>query len=188
MPSHDTFSRLFRLLEPQAFGRVLEALLEDLGAEGPGVLAINGKTLRRSFDRGGGARAAACAHRLWRGRAAGHRATWRAGGRSRDQGGAGVSGNPVPGRGSGDGRRGLHSQSDTAQTILDRGGDDLFALKGNHPLQMRTARKTAAFCESSPSTSCERTAPSSPSPGTANARDGPATSQDPSSAKCDRPG
>jgi hypothetical protein len=31
----------------------------------------------------------------------------------------------------------LHTQSDTAQVILERGGDYLFALKGNHPLLMR---------------------------------------------------
>jgi len=54
LPSHDTFSRLFRLLDPLAFGRVFEAFLDDLGADGPGVLAIDGKTLRRSFDRAAG--------------------------------------------------------------------------------------------------------------------------------------
>jgi hypothetical protein len=50
LPSHDTFSRLFRLPDPQAFGRAFEAVLEDLGTDGPGVLANSGKTLRRSFD------------------------------------------------------------------------------------------------------------------------------------------
>ena len=54
LPSHDTFSRLFRLLDPQAFGRAFEAFLEDLGTDGLGVLAIDGKTLRRSFDRAAG--------------------------------------------------------------------------------------------------------------------------------------
>lgn len=37
LPSHYTFSRLFRLLDPLAFGRVFEAFLDDLGADGPGV-------------------------------------------------------------------------------------------------------------------------------------------------------
>jgi hypothetical protein len=36
LPSHDTFSRLFRLPDPQAFGRAFEAVLEDLGTDGPG--------------------------------------------------------------------------------------------------------------------------------------------------------
>ena len=56
LPSHDTFSRVFRLLDPAAFGRAFEAFLTDLGADGAGVLAIDGKTLRRSFDRRRGAR------------------------------------------------------------------------------------------------------------------------------------
>ncbi|AMY68178.1 transposase, IS4 family [Frigidibacter mobilis] len=50
LPSHDTFSRVFRLLDPQAFGQAFGAFLAELGAEGAGVLAIDGKTLRRSFD------------------------------------------------------------------------------------------------------------------------------------------
>jgi hypothetical protein len=54
LPSHDTFSRVFRLLDPEAFGRAFEAFLDDLGADGTGVLAIDGKTLRRSFDRAAG--------------------------------------------------------------------------------------------------------------------------------------
>ena len=54
LPSHDTFSRVFRLLDPQAFGRAFEAFLTDLGADGAGVIAIDGKTLRRSFDRAAG--------------------------------------------------------------------------------------------------------------------------------------
>ena len=54
LPSHDTFSRVFRLLDPEAFGRAFEAFLADLGADGTGVLAIDGKTLRRSFDRAAG--------------------------------------------------------------------------------------------------------------------------------------
>jgi len=51
LPSHDTFSRIFRLLDPQEFGTVFAAFLDDLGADGSGVPAIDGKTLRRSFDR-----------------------------------------------------------------------------------------------------------------------------------------
>ena len=54
LPSHDTFSQVFRLLDPAAFGRAFEAFLADLGADGSGVPAIDGKTLRRSFDRAAG--------------------------------------------------------------------------------------------------------------------------------------
>ena len=56
LPSHDTFSHPVRLRDPQAFGRVYEAFLDGPGADGPGVLATSGKTLRRSFDRTAGTR------------------------------------------------------------------------------------------------------------------------------------
>jgi len=57
LPSHDTFSRLFRLLDPAALGACFGRFLEGLGADGRGVVAIDGKTLRRSFDRAAGASA-----------------------------------------------------------------------------------------------------------------------------------
>jgi predicted transposase YbfD/YdcC len=50
LPSHDTFSRLFRLLDPTTFASCFARFLEHLGEIGPGVIAIDGKTLRRSFD------------------------------------------------------------------------------------------------------------------------------------------
>jgi predicted transposase YbfD/YdcC len=50
VPSHDTFSRIFRLLDPAAFAACFGHFLDNLGARGAGVLAIDGKTLRRSFD------------------------------------------------------------------------------------------------------------------------------------------
>lgn len=51
LPSHDTFSRLFRLLDPSSLSAAFGRFLEALGADGAGVIAIDGKTLRRSFDR-----------------------------------------------------------------------------------------------------------------------------------------
>lgn len=50
VPSHDTFSRVFRLLDPGAFAGCFGRFVDDLGSRGEGVLAIDGKTLRRSFD------------------------------------------------------------------------------------------------------------------------------------------
>ena len=54
LPSHDTFSRLFRLIDPTVLSDCFSRFLDDLGADGPGVIAIDGKTLRRSFDRAAG--------------------------------------------------------------------------------------------------------------------------------------
>ncbi len=56
-PSHDSFSRLFRLLDPdemtKVFARFVKALREGLGLDpAKGVVAIDGKRLRRGYDRG----------------------------------------------------------------------------------------------------------------------------------------
>src|SRR6202049_1407453 len=56
-PSHDCFSRAFRLLDPnemaQAFARFVAALREGLGLDPPkGVIAVDGKRLRRAYERG----------------------------------------------------------------------------------------------------------------------------------------
>jgi hypothetical protein len=53
-PSHDTFSRLFRLLDPIAFAACLARFLDGLGEAGPGMIAIDGETMRRSLDRAAG--------------------------------------------------------------------------------------------------------------------------------------
>jgi predicted transposase YbfD/YdcC len=56
-PSHDSFSRIFRLLDPeemaQVFARFVAALRDGLDL-GPatGVVAIDGKRLRRGYERG----------------------------------------------------------------------------------------------------------------------------------------
>lgn len=50
LPSHDTFSRLFRLLDPEALSACFGCFLDAVGTNGAGVVAIDGKTLRRSFD------------------------------------------------------------------------------------------------------------------------------------------
>lgn len=50
LPSHDTFSRLFRLLDPVAFGACFSEFMRAFSQQTTGVVAIDGKTLRRSFD------------------------------------------------------------------------------------------------------------------------------------------
>jgi predicted transposase YbfD/YdcC len=54
LPSHDTFSRLFRLLDPEQFSAVFQRFMTRFSATVGGVVAIDGKTLRRSFDRANG--------------------------------------------------------------------------------------------------------------------------------------
>src|SRR5215210_1165056 len=64
IPSHDTFGRVFRLLDPDELRRCFVAWVRamlgesDAGGEGGGpgrqVVAVDGKTLRRSHDRRSG--------------------------------------------------------------------------------------------------------------------------------------
>lgn len=132
LPSHDTFSRLFRLLDPAALAGCFSRFLEDLGSDGPGVIAIDGKTLRRSFDRAAG-------------RSALHVVTAFAG-----EAGLVLGQTAVPeGENEITAARALlglvdltgalvtadaiHCQGETARIVLERGGDYLFALKQNRP-------------------------------------------------------
>lgn len=55
IPSHDTFSRVFRLLDPVAFQRCFVRWIEAVqAATGGKLVAIDGKTLRHSFDTAAG--------------------------------------------------------------------------------------------------------------------------------------
>src|SRR5437016_3532205 len=57
VPSHDTFSRVFRLLNPQAFElafrRFMAAFAKANGLKLTGVVAVDGKALRGAYERGG---------------------------------------------------------------------------------------------------------------------------------------
>src|SRR5258708_12571549 len=56
IPSHDTFSRVFRLLTPEAFEaafrRFMVAFAKANRLNLTGVVAIDGKALRGAFERG----------------------------------------------------------------------------------------------------------------------------------------
>lgn len=58
IPSHDTFTRIFRLLDPVQFQACFLSWMEAVAAATAGeVVAIDGKALRRSFDKGRAKRA-----------------------------------------------------------------------------------------------------------------------------------
>src|SRR5215210_4225584 len=55
IPSHDTFGRVFRRLDPEEFRRCFLGWVRAVvGAPGAQVVAVDGKTLRRSHDRRAG--------------------------------------------------------------------------------------------------------------------------------------
>jgi predicted transposase YbfD/YdcC len=132
LPSHDTFSRLLRLIDPEALSACFGRFLDALGADGGGVVAIDGKTLRRSFDRAAGASplqvvtAFAAEAQLVIGQkavaAGGNEITAaRALLELLDLKGALVTADAI------------HCNAETARTVRARGGDYLFALKANRP-------------------------------------------------------
>lgn len=134
VPSHDTFSRVFRLLEPAAFAACFGRFVAELGTAGEGVIAIDGKTLRRSFDdaaRGNPlavVTAFASATRL----VVGQQSFRAAEGDSEI-----VAARALLKCLELEGRLvtadAIHCQTETAQVILERGGDYLLRVKANHP-------------------------------------------------------
>ena len=54
LPSRDTFSRLFRQLDPEQFRAVFQRFMSRFSIPCQGVVAIDGKVLRRSFDKASG--------------------------------------------------------------------------------------------------------------------------------------
>jgi hypothetical protein len=139
--SHDTFSRVFRLLEPAAFEVCFARYVAALAERIQGVVAVDGKTARRSFDRQKGRgplhmiSAFACDTRL----ALGQR---KVDGKSNE-----ISALPellalltregcsrgcgVPAAPHGVTADAMHCQKATARAILDCGGDYVLAIKGN---------------------------------------------------------
>ncbi len=134
IPSHDTFSRVFRLLDPDAFATCFGQFVETLGAVGEGVVAIDGKTLRRSFDTAAQRSPLAVVTAF---ASATHTVIGQKGFRA-GQGDSEIvaarallecldlTGQLVT-------ADAIHCQNETAQVILDRGGDYLLRLKGNRP-------------------------------------------------------
>lgn len=52
VPSHDTFSRVFRLLDPEKFEAAFRSFTASFGKRLCGVVAIDGKALRGAFEQG----------------------------------------------------------------------------------------------------------------------------------------
>lgn len=137
-PSHDTFSRVFRLLKPEPFEAAFAKFTATFSGALKGVVAIDGKALRGAYERG----RKTCPLHLVN--------VWAAEARL-------VIGQRLaPNRNEVLGAQqalallslegcivtadALHCRADTAQTILDAGGDYVLALKANQPALLAKAR------------------------------------------------
>ena len=141
-PSHDTFSRVFRLLEPEPFEAAFARFTAAFAGAIEGVVAIDGKALRGAYERG---RKATPLHlvNVW---AAEKRLV--------------IGQRLAPGRNEAAGALevlrllrldgcivtadALHCRPDTAQAILDTGADYALALKENRPKLLAQAKDLIA--------------------------------------------
>ena len=133
VPSHDTFSRVFRVLDPQAFEntfrRFMAAFAKANGVVLSGIVALDGKALRGAYERG---KAATPLHmvNVFAAEARLALASRKAPGRNEAQGALEVlrtlslDGCIVT-------ADALHCHRAFAATVLERGGDFVLALKQN---------------------------------------------------------
>lgn len=143
IPSHDTFSRVFRLLDPQGFEagfrKFMVAFQRALKVKIKGVVAIDGKAVKGAYERG---RKTTPLHlvNIWASEARLALAQRTAPGRNEVAGALealellSLEGCIVT-------ADALHCRSDLAAKILSRGGDYVLALKDNQPNLLAAARK-----------------------------------------------
>jgi predicted transposase YbfD/YdcC len=130
VPSHDTFSRVFRRLDPEGFRTCFAGFMRRFAERCQGVVAVDGKTLRRSFDKAAGSSplhmvsAWACEQRLVLGQLA-------VDGKSNE-----ITAVPellrlLSLKGTIVTADALNCQRAIAAQVIDQGGDYVLALKGN---------------------------------------------------------
>lgn len=137
-PSHDTFSRVFRLIAPEPFEAAFAKFTAAFAGALKGVVAIDGKALRGAYERG---RKATPLHlvNIWAAEAK-----------------LVIGQRLAPGRNEVLGAQqalallrlegcivtadALHCRADTAQAILDTGADYALAVKANQPTLLAKAR------------------------------------------------
>jgi predicted transposase YbfD/YdcC len=133
IPSHDTFSRVFRLLEPQAFEAAFRRFMAAFAKANrlvlKGVVAIDGKALRGAFERGQETAPLQLVN-VWAVEARMALAQQKAPGRNEAAGALEVlqllslEGCIVT-------ADALHCHRAIASTVLERGGDYVLAIKAN---------------------------------------------------------
>jgi predicted transposase YbfD/YdcC len=159
IPSHDTFSRVFRVLDPQAFERqflkFVRAFARFNKLDLKGILAIDGKSVRGAYERG---RSATPLHlvNIFAAQARLALASRKAPSRNEVQGALAVlkslclKGNIVTGDA-------LFCSRSIAGLILARGGHYVLALKGNQSALFSAVERR--FARKGPRSSAQRLEP-----------------------------
>jgi predicted transposase YbfD/YdcC len=147
VPSHDTFSRVFRMLDPEAFEKAFRRFMKAFGAamkitKPRGVVALDGKALRRAYERGK-SHMPPIMVTAWSAQTRMALANTLAAGNNEAAAvlqlieflalkGCVVTADA------------LHCHRETAKTIVARGGDYVLAVKENQPGLLRDARAAVA--------------------------------------------
>ncbi len=144
IPSHDTFGRAFAQLAPEAFGRCFLAWVRAVAPETAGqVVALDGKTLRGAHDRANG-KAALHLVRAWAAGSGLVLGQVAVDGKSNE-----ISAIPALLRlldiaGCTVTIDAMGCQTAIAAQIVAQGGDDVLALKDNHPSRHGAVREAFA--------------------------------------------
>jgi predicted transposase YbfD/YdcC len=146
-PSHDTFSRVFRMLDPQAFERSFRAFMKAFASAAKikrprGVVALDGKALRRGYERGKSHMPPVMVT-AWAAQTRMALANVLAPGNN-EAGGALQLLELLQLKGCVVTTDALHCHRGMAKTIVERGGDYVLAVKDNQPALLRDAKTAIA--------------------------------------------
>jgi len=143
IPSHDTFSRLFRLLDPKAFEmafrQFMAAFAKANGLDLCGVVSVDGKALRGAFERGSRTTPLHMVN-VWAAEARMALAQCKAPGRNEAAGALEVL-RLLSLKHCIVTADALHCHRKMAQTVLDQGGHYVLALKENQSALWADARR-----------------------------------------------
>lgn len=145
--SHDTFSRIFRLLDPKsfekAFRRFTKAFAETVQIKG--VVALDGKALRRAYE-SGKSHMPPVMVTAWSAKTRLALANVLAPGNNEAAGALELI-ELLQLKGCVVTADALHCRRDTAQAIVERGGDYVLAVKPNQPGLLKDAKAAIAQAE-----------------------------------------
>ena len=143
IPSHDTFSRVFRLLDPKAFEATFRRFMKAFAAgakiaRAKGVVALDGKALRRAYERGQSFMPRVMVT-AWGAQTRMALASTLAPGNN-ERAAALQLIDLLQLKGCVVTADSLHCHREMAKAIIDRGGDYALALKDNQPNLLRDAK------------------------------------------------
>ena len=148
IPSHDTFSRVFRLLDPVAFEAAFGRFMQAFGAAAKigktrGVVAVDGKSLRRAYE-SGQSHMPRMMVSLWGAQTRMTLATVLAANNDETQAALDAIA-LVALKGCIVTADALHCHAAMAQAVVDRGGDYVLAVKANQPGLLANAKAALAL-------------------------------------------